>query len=216
MRLSQVSRLSARLLVLCPTWCLSCPSSLCHPDLRLPLWSRRFGRSRLDIPERPVHGQQPDVPVTTRPGEESDPPPGTLDEEAGRTCSPIHLRGSDPVAGGQTNQPRLTGSLISPGTSSGKSRTWMVEQTDIGGVLLILSVPLILCLLFFQIPLNLPCSVTLQPGPEDTGKVRTSLVGSKPLGSGRTTGVLCVQACGVDFEVNAFCAENPEEKIHKR
>uniref|UniRef100_A0A3Q3IEC2 Beta-arrestin-1 n=1 Tax=Monopterus albus TaxID=43700 RepID=A0A3Q3IEC2_MONAL len=37
----------------------------------------------------------------------------------------------------------------------------------------------------FEIPLNLPCSVTLQPGPEDTGK-----------------------ACGVDFEVKAFCAEN--------
>ncbi|XP_062275980.1 beta-arrestin-1 [Scomber scombrus] len=47
--------------------------------------------------------------------------------------------------------------------------------------------------LTFQIPLNLPCSVTLQPGPEDTGK-----------------------ACGVDFEVKAFCAENVEEKIHKR
>uniref|UniRef100_A0A3Q1GXJ9 Beta-arrestin-1 n=1 Tax=Anabas testudineus TaxID=64144 RepID=A0A3Q1GXJ9_ANATE len=45
----------------------------------------------------------------------------------------------------------------------------------------------------FEIPLNLPCSVTLQPGPEDTGK-----------------------ACGVDFEVKAFCAENAEEKIHKR
>ncbi|KAM4627348.1 beta-arrestin-1 isoform 1-T1 [Polymixia lowei] len=45
----------------------------------------------------------------------------------------------------------------------------------------------------FEIPLNLPCSVTLQPGPEDTGK-----------------------ACGVDFEVKAFCAENIEEKIHKR
>lgn len=45
----------------------------------------------------------------------------------------------------------------------------------------------------FQIPLNLPCSVTLQPGPEDTGK-----------------------ACGVDFEVKAFCAENQDEKIHKR
>ncbi|CAB1458461.1 unnamed protein product [Pleuronectes platessa] len=45
----------------------------------------------------------------------------------------------------------------------------------------------------FQIPVNLPCSVTLQPGPEDTGK-----------------------ACGVDFEVKAFCAENVEEKIHKR
>uniref|UniRef100_A0A8B9FU30 Beta-arrestin-1 n=2 Tax=Amazona collaria TaxID=241587 RepID=A0A8B9FU30_9PSIT len=44
-----------------------------------------------------------------------------------------------------------------------------------------------------QIPPNLPCSVTLQPGPEDTGK-----------------------ACGVDYEVKAFCAENLEEKIHKR
>ncbi|XP_061682939.1 beta-arrestin-1 isoform X5 [Syngnathoides biaculeatus] len=45
----------------------------------------------------------------------------------------------------------------------------------------------------FQIPLNLPCSVTLQPGPEDTGK-----------------------ACGVDFEIKVFCADNADEKIHKR
>ncbi|XP_030616964.1 beta-arrestin-1 isoform X7 [Delphinapterus leucas] len=45
----------------------------------------------------------------------------------------------------------------------------------------------------FEIAPNLPCSVTLQPGPEDTGK-----------------------ACGVDYEVKAFCAENLEEKIHKR
>ncbi|XP_077578691.1 beta-arrestin-1-like [Stigmatopora nigra] len=45
----------------------------------------------------------------------------------------------------------------------------------------------------FQIPLNLPCSVTLQPGPEDTGK-----------------------ACGVDFEVKAFCGDSADEKIHKR
>ncbi|XP_054975958.1 beta-arrestin-1 isoform X4 [Sorex araneus] len=44
-----------------------------------------------------------------------------------------------------------------------------------------------------EIPPNLPCSVTLQPGPEDTGK-----------------------ACGVDYEVKAFCAENLDEKIHKR
>ncbi|XP_038831962.1 arrestin red cell-like isoform X2 [Salvelinus fontinalis] len=45
----------------------------------------------------------------------------------------------------------------------------------------------------FTIPQNLPCSVTLQPGQEDTGK-----------------------ACGVDFEVRAFCATTVEEKIHKR
>ncbi|XP_050789593.1 beta-arrestin-2 isoform X1 [Gopherus flavomarginatus] len=45
----------------------------------------------------------------------------------------------------------------------------------------------------FTIPQNLPCSVTLQPGPEDTGK-----------------------ACGVDFEIRAFCAKSLEEKIHKR
>ncbi|XP_023685063.1 arrestin red cell-like [Paramormyrops kingsleyae] len=45
----------------------------------------------------------------------------------------------------------------------------------------------------FTIPQNLPCSVTLQPGPEDTGK-----------------------ACGVDFEIRAFCAKSAEEKIHKR
>ncbi|KAJ8387888.1 hypothetical protein AAFF_G00149230 [Aldrovandia affinis] len=46
---------------------------------------------------------------------------------------------------------------------------------------------------YFNIPQNLPCSVTLQPGPEDTGK-----------------------ACGVDFEIRAFCAKSVEEKIHKR
>ncbi|XP_027006099.1 arrestin, beta 2a isoform X1 [Tachysurus fulvidraco] len=45
----------------------------------------------------------------------------------------------------------------------------------------------------FTIPQNLPCSVTLQPGPEDTGK-----------------------ACGVDYEIRAFCARSVEEKIHKR
>ncbi|XP_049648551.1 beta-arrestin-2 isoform X2 [Accipiter gentilis] len=45
----------------------------------------------------------------------------------------------------------------------------------------------------FTIPQNLPCSVTLQPGPEDTGK-----------------------ACGVDFEIRAFCTKSLEEKIHKR
>ncbi|XP_069468570.1 arrestin-C [Ambystoma mexicanum] len=45
----------------------------------------------------------------------------------------------------------------------------------------------------FKMGTNLPCSVTLQPGPDDTGK-----------------------SCGVDFEVKAFCAENLEEKIHKR
>ncbi|XP_077164107.1 arrestin-C [Paroedura picta] len=45
----------------------------------------------------------------------------------------------------------------------------------------------------FEIATNLPCSVTLQPGPDDTGK-----------------------PCGVDFQVKGFCAENLEDKIHKR
>ncbi|EHB15637.1 Arrestin-C [Heterocephalus glaber] len=36
-----------------------------------------------------------------------------------------------------------------------------------------------------QMVTNPPCSVTLQPGPKDLGK-----------------------ACGVDFEVKSFCAEN--------
>uniref|UniRef100_A0AAQ4QG97 Arrestin C-terminal-like domain-containing protein n=1 Tax=Gasterosteus aculeatus aculeatus TaxID=481459 RepID=A0AAQ4QG97_GASAC len=45
----------------------------------------------------------------------------------------------------------------------------------------------------FTIPQNLPCSVTLQPGAEDTGK-----------------------ACGVDYELRAFCAKTAEEKIHQR
>ncbi|XP_037125415.1 arrestin 3a, retinal (X-arrestin) [Syngnathus acus] len=48
----------------------------------------------------------------------------------------------------------------------------------------------------FEIPTNLPCSVSLQPGPDDKGK-----------------------ACGVDFEVKAFLANdkcNPDEKIEKK
>ncbi len=84
-----------------------------------------------------------------------------------------------------------------------------------------------------QIPLNLPCSVTLQPGPEDTGKVeklslclnfellsstQASLNSLDPVYPTEDVIVLflCPQACGVDFEVKAFCAENVEEKIHKR
>nr|AUG68940.1 arrestin-visual-X [Mordacia mordax] len=45
----------------------------------------------------------------------------------------------------------------------------------------------------FSLPENLPCSVSLQPGSDDTSK-----------------------SCGVDFVVKAFCAENLEEKIHRR
>ncbi|XP_068564448.1 S-arrestin-like [Cebidichthys violaceus] len=42
---------------------------------------------------------------------------------------------------------------------------------------------------FFEFPDNLPCSVTLQPGPSDVGK-----------------------KCAVEFEVKAFCGENQDEK----
>ncbi|KAG7217087.1 hypothetical protein INR49_027627 [Caranx melampygus] len=48
----------------------------------------------------------------------------------------------------------------------------------------------------FEIPSNLPCSVSLQPGPDDKGK-----------------------ACGVDFEVKTYLANeksNPDEKIEKK
>ncbi|XP_034532897.1 arrestin red cell-like [Notolabrus celidotus] len=45
----------------------------------------------------------------------------------------------------------------------------------------------------FKVPQKLPCSVTLQPGPEDSGK-----------------------ACGVDYELRAFCAKTAEEKSHQR
>uniref|UniRef100_A0AAX7V5T4 Arrestin-C n=1 Tax=Astatotilapia calliptera TaxID=8154 RepID=A0AAX7V5T4_ASTCA len=48
----------------------------------------------------------------------------------------------------------------------------------------------------FEIPNNLPCSVSLQPGPDDKGK-----------------------ACGVDFEIKTYLAKeknNPDEKIEKK
>ncbi|XP_042355497.1 arrestin 3a, retinal (X-arrestin) [Plectropomus leopardus] len=48
----------------------------------------------------------------------------------------------------------------------------------------------------FEIPNNLPCSVALQPGPDDKGK-----------------------ACGVDFEVKVYLASekcNPDEKVDKK
>ncbi|CAL9685314.1 unnamed protein product [Knipowitschia caucasica] len=48
----------------------------------------------------------------------------------------------------------------------------------------------------FEIPNNLPCSVSLQPGPDDQGK-----------------------ACGVDFEVKAYVAKeqnNPDETVDKK
>ncbi|XP_078810150.1 arrestin 3b, retinal (X-arrestin) isoform X1 [Oryzias latipes] len=51
-------------------------------------------------------------------------------------------------------------------------------------------------LFWFQMPLNLPCSVSLQPGSGDSGK-----------------------ACGVDFEVKAYIADeadNPDEVIEKK
>ncbi|XP_057711525.1 arrestin red cell-like isoform X2 [Corythoichthys intestinalis] len=45
----------------------------------------------------------------------------------------------------------------------------------------------------FTIPENLPCSVTLQPGPEETGK-----------------------ACGVDYELLAYYAKTATEKLQPR
>ncbi|KAM4545840.1 arrestin 3a, retinal (X-arrestin) [Odontesthes bonariensis] len=48
----------------------------------------------------------------------------------------------------------------------------------------------------FEIPINLPCSVSLQPGPDDKGK-----------------------ACGVDFEIKTYLAKeknNPDEKVEKK
>uniref|UniRef100_A0A3B3UK92 Arrestin-C n=1 Tax=Poecilia latipinna TaxID=48699 RepID=A0A3B3UK92_9TELE len=52
------------------------------------------------------------------------------------------------------------------------------------------------CPFSFQMPTNLPCSVSLHPGPNDNGK-----------------------ACGVDFEVKAYIAKeasNPDEVIDKK
>ncbi|CAF0760686.1 unnamed protein product [Brachionus calyciflorus] len=46
---------------------------------------------------------------------------------------------------------------------------------------------------YFQLPKNAPASVTLQPAPSDTGK-----------------------PCGVDYELKTYCAEDLEEKPHKR
>ncbi|XP_041850164.1 S-arrestin b isoform X2 [Melanotaenia boesemani] len=46
---------------------------------------------------------------------------------------------------------------------------------------------------FFEFPDNLPCSISLQPGPSDEGK-----------------------KCAVEFEVKAFCADNQDEKIEKQ
>uniref|UniRef100_A0A8C7Y702 S-arrestin n=1 Tax=Oryzias sinensis TaxID=183150 RepID=A0A8C7Y702_9TELE len=46
---------------------------------------------------------------------------------------------------------------------------------------------------FFEFPDNLPCSVSLQPGPLDEGK-----------------------KCAVEFEVKAFCGEAQDEKIDKQ
>ncbi|XP_037316390.2 arrestin 3b, retinal (X-arrestin) isoform X1 [Pungitius pungitius] len=49
------------------------------------------------------------------------------------------------------------------------------------------------CPFSFQMPTNLPCSVSLQPGPNDAGK-----------------------ACGVDFEVKAYIANTADEEVEKK
>ncbi|TDH06358.1 hypothetical protein EPR50_G00132500 [Perca flavescens] len=46
---------------------------------------------------------------------------------------------------------------------------------------------------FFEFPDNLPCSVALQPGPNDVGK-----------------------QCAVEFEIKAFSAESQDAKVRKR
>lgn len=127
---------------------VSCPSSLRHADLRLPLRSGGPGRPGLDLPQGPVHGQQSDLPPPSGGGAEPDAPPGAPDEEAGRTRPPVHLPGSPEAL--CSSVPILSVPAASP-----------------------------------QIPPNLPCSVTLQPGPEDTGKVSSCSAAALQLLPGR-------------------------------
>ncbi|CAG02160.1 unnamed protein product, partial [Tetraodon nigroviridis] len=160
---------------------VSSSSSLRHPDLCLPLRSGRLGRSRLDVPERPVCGKQPNVSVATRLGKESDPAPGTLDEEAGRACSPLHLQDSSEPAVFRHPSARSRGH-------------WQGENPS-------------------PLPRSGSFSHVLGETRSEANRVSSR---SRTLASAGSADRLCVQACGVDFEVKAFCAENPEEKIHKR
>lgn len=75
-------------------------------------------------------------------------------------------------------------------------------------------------------PTNIPCSVALQPGPNDAGKVLVSIIiiflhsvhGFEMFW--KTQGYSsAVQACGVDFEVKAYIANEPDngdEVIEKK
>lgn len=73
-------------------------------------------------------------------------------------------------------------------------------------------------------PTDLPCSVSLQPGPGDAGKVPTQHIQTVTLLEMTVAQVLypqlvALQACGVDFEIKAYLANaalNPDEVIEKK
>lgn len=79
-----------------------------------------------------------------------------------------------------------------------------------------------------QLPTNLPCSVSLQPGPDDKGKVNLlPLIHHRTIFQDTLSSLshsclslsFVFQSCGVDFEVKTYLAMercNPDEKIEKK
>lgn len=117
-------------------------SSVCDPHLRLPLWPRRPGRPGPVFPQRPVRCHLPGLSPHAQPAPAPHPPTGAAAEEAGPARPPLFFHSEGAPCS------RGAGVRVVPVTREPKPY---------------LPLP--------QIPQNLPCSVTLQPGPEDTGKV---------------------------------------------
>ncbi|CAF88276.1 unnamed protein product, partial [Tetraodon nigroviridis] len=69
---------------------------------------------------------------------------------------------------------------------------------------------------FFEFPDNLPCSVALQPGPSDVGKVSAASP-SLRLHQNPALTLLCArQKCAVEFEVKGFCGQNQDDRQDKQ
>lgn len=170
--------------------------SVCLPRLCLPLRKRWLGRHGPVLQERHLDPACPGVPPHRRAPQVRDG--GLPHEESRRAGTGLLLPGAASIASSHPVFP-----------------LWF-PLSALSNVVCFPSVP--------QMPTDLPCSVSLQPGPNDSGKVPTHphvpihrilQVSAETL----QTNPLLLQACGVDFEIKAYLANvalNPDEVIDKK
>ena len=142
--------------------------SICLPRLCLPLWKRRLGCHWAVLQERHLDKAHSGV-STERWQRHQNTNAGIAPEESRRARISLLLPGEEELTHALHNisNPPLSFTLVCRWSTAHPYVTFTLKSFPL------ISVPR---LFLFQMPTNLPCSVALQPGPNDSGKVLLQLI----------------------------------------